>query len=128
MAGLDKVPAPIARAYVSALNVFNAREWNGTAMLAGRALEGLVKMQMPEGKKNLPLSKMLEELAKEIDLSQTLNTLTDGLRKGRNLGAHFDLEKQADEEVGRMMVEFLEYFLEYLYVLPGEVQQLHERL
>ena len=48
MHGLEKVPAEIARAYASALNVLNAGEWNGTAVLVGRALEGLAKDIMPD--------------------------------------------------------------------------------
>ncbi len=128
MAGIDKAPDGVARAYVSAINVYNAREWNGTAVLAGRALEGLLKSLMPEGKENQPLARMLNDLPKEIDLTKTLTTLTDGLRKGRNLGAHFNLEKEADAEVAKMMIEFLEYFLEYLYILPAEVEELHNKL
>jgi len=128
MRGLDNIPEPIARAYISAVNVFNAREWNATAMLVGRALEGLAKHLMPEDKKHLSLAQMLAEMPTTIDLTETLKTLTDGLRKGRNLGAHFDLQKEADEEVARMMIEFIEYFLEYLYILPREVKELHDRL
>jgi hypothetical protein len=128
MAGLDKVPPLIAKAYISAINVYNTKEWNGTAMLTGRTLEGLVKGLMPEGKRERPLAQMLAELPKEIDLTKTLTTLVDGLRKGRNLGAHFDLQRETSEEVARMMVEMLEYFLEYLYILPGQVDELHNRL
>jgi hypothetical protein len=128
MQGLDKVPPNVSRAYVSAINVFNAREWDGTSTLVGRALEGLLKTLLPEDKRDLPLGKMLSELPNSIDLTRTLTTLIDGLRKGRNLGAHFDLEKSADEEIARMMIDFLEYFLEYLFIIPGEVQELHKRL
>ena len=128
MAGLDKVPGAVAKAYVSAINVYNAKEWNGTAVLTGRALEGLVKSLMPDGKKNQVLAQMLKDLPTEIDLSKTLTTLVDGLRKGRNLGAHFDLEREANQDVAEMMIEFLEYFLEYLYILPGQVEELHNQL
>jgi hypothetical protein len=128
MQGLENVPQGVARAYLSAVSVYNAKEWNGTAVLVGRALEGLVKSLMPEEKRGQTLSRMLNELPSTIDLTKTLTTLTDGLRKGRNLGAHFDLEKEANEEVAKMMIDFLEYFLEYLYILPGEVKSLHDRL
>src|SRR5262245_58157424 len=33
MGAIDKVPEPVARAYLSALNVFSIREWDGTALL-----------------------------------------------------------------------------------------------
>ncbi|MBN2475469.1 MAG: DUF4145 domain-containing protein [Pirellulales bacterium] len=128
MRGLDRVPPEIARAYVSALSALNAGVWNGTAALVGRALEGLVKNLMPKDKQKLPLAQMLAELPDTVDLPKTLRTLTDGLRKGRNIGAHFDLDKEADEEMANMMVEFLEYFLEYLYIVPAKVDDLHRRL
>lgn len=127
MAGLSKVPSAVARAYVSAVNVFNTGEWSGTAVLCGRALEALLKDLLPESSSMQTLARQLEQL-RSLDLTRTLNTLTDGIRKGRNLGAHFDLDREPDAEMAQMMVDLLDYFLEYLYILPGRVEELHGRL
>ena len=104
------------------------QEWNATAATCGRALEALVKNVLPQSQAGLALARQLEELPKTLDLAKTLATLTAAIRKGRNLGAHFDLGKEVDAEMAQMMIYLLEYFLEYVYVLPGRVQELHEKL
>ena len=47
------------------------------------------------------------------------------VRKGGNLGAHFDLEKEPNEETATLMIELLEYLIEYLFVLPKRIDKIH---
>jgi len=47
------------------------------------------------------------------------------LRKGGNLGAHFNLEREPDQATARQMLDFVEYLMGYLYVLPGDVESFH---
>ncbi len=125
MAGLDKIPEDIGRAYASTVNVFNAGEWTATAVLCRRVLEGIAKNLLPEDKQKRPLAQQLSELASEIDLSRPLTSLAEAIRKGGNLGAHFDLDREPDEPTASQMVDLLEYLMEYLYVLPADVDSLN---
>jgi len=128
MEGIDKLPADIARAYSAVVRVFNSGEWNAAGVLVGRALEALVSDRIPHDKLRGTLNQSLELLHEHMDFTETIKTLTHGLRKGRNLGAHFHLEKEVSPEMASPMLEFLENILEYVYILPGRVKDLHDRL
>lgn len=126
MAGMDKIPTEIGRAYASTVNVYNAGEWTATAVLCRRVLEGIAKNLLPEEKQKKPLAQQLTDLTTEVDLAKPLTSLADAIRKGGNLGAHFDLEREPDETTASQMVDLLEYLMEYLYVLPADVDSLHK--
>ena len=55
-------------------------------------------------------------------------TIANAIRKGGNLGAHFDLEKEPDEKVAALMLELAEELLEYFFVLPERIEHLHETI
>lgn len=54
--------------------------------------------------------------------------LADAIRKGGNLGAHFDLEKEPSEDISKLMVDMLDYLIEYIYILPNRIQSLHDKI
>jgi hypothetical protein len=55
-------------------------------------------------------------------------TLADAIRKGGNLGAHFDSEKEPNDEIAGLMVDVLDYLIEYLFILPNRIKNLHEKI
>lgn len=127
-ADTEDVPDALARAYISAINVYNAGEWNAAATLVRRALEGVTKTQLPDESTPSNLASQLEALADHLELDKPLIGLAHALRKGGNLGAHFDLEHEADRQTASLMLDLLDYLLEYLYVLPGRVEKLDSRV
>jgi hypothetical protein len=50
------------------------------------------------------------------------------IRKGGNLGAHFDLEREPDEEVFSLMIDLFDYLIEYLFVLPSHIELLNDKI
>jgi hypothetical protein len=62
------------------------------------------------------------------DLSAPLTQLSHAIRQGGNLGAHFDFEKEPDEDMARTIVELLDYLVSYLYVLPRRIEKLETKL
>ena len=126
MSGVDKVPREIGREYASAINVFNAGEWNATAICCRRVLEAVVQNLLPRDSRKGSLSEQLGNLQSNVDPVKPLTSLADALRKGGNLGAHFNLEREPDQATARQMLEFLEYLMRYLYVLPREVESFHD--
>ena len=118
----------IKQEYVSAVNVINAREWTVAAVLCRRLLEGILQGMHSEASGTPNLAKQIRDLANKADLTKPIMTLADAIRKGGNLAAHFNLEKQADEEIATNMLELIEHMLEYLFVIPEQTEALHERV
>lgn len=122
-----EIVEPIQRAYLSAVNVFSSGEWSGTAVLTRKLLEGITKVSVPQHA-SLPLAAQVKKLAEGKDLSAPITTLADAIRKGGNLGAHFDLEASPDQNVARLMLDLVEELMEYFYVLPGRIKTLHDEI
>jgi hypothetical protein len=118
----------IKKAYFSTINVLNAHEWTATSVLCRRVLEGITKSIVPNEDKNKYLATQLKDLSSHIDLEKPILTLADAIRKGGNLGAHFDLEKEPNEEISLLMVEMLDYIIEYIFILPSKIQSLHDKI
>ncbi|NOU19240.1 MAG: DUF4145 domain-containing protein [Bacteroidales bacterium] len=118
----------LKEAYESSINVYNVGEWTATAVLCRRLLEGITMQILPDEKKKLPLGKQLQELPNHIDLQKPLLTLADALRKGGNIGAHFDLEKTPNENIITLMMDLLDYLIEYIYILPSRIDDLHKKI
>ncbi|HTM93408.1 MAG TPA: DUF4145 domain-containing protein, partial [Flavisolibacter sp.] len=124
----DNLNDGLKKAYFSTINVLNAHEWTATSVLCRRVLEGITKSIVPDKDKNKPLATQLKDLSNHIDLEKPILTLADAIRKGGNLGAHFDLEKEPSEEVSKLMVDMLDYLIEYIFILPNRIQSLHDKI
>jgi hypothetical protein len=110
---------------MAALNVFNAAVWTATAGSCRRVLEGIVKNLLPEDSQKGPLYEQLNKLKLNIDLNKPLMSLAEALREGGNLGAHFEESREPDQPTASQMLDYLEYLMEYFYVLPAEVESFH---
>jgi len=115
----------LKNAYESAIKVYNVGEWNATAVMVRRLLEGITQDLLPDVK-NKPLAKRLQDLPDYVDLKKPILTLADALRKGGNLGAHFNLEHTPDHKIATQMMDLLDYLIEYLYILPKRIDDLHD--
>lgn len=125
---LKEIPLPLKKALISTIECYNAGIYSAAAVSGRRTLEGIFKYLLPEGKRNMPLHRLIEEATAAKDLSGPLKTLSHAIRTGGNLGAHFDEEHEPDERVARQMVELLNYLVSYLYVLPAQIGQLESDL
>jgi Domain of unknown function (DUF4145) len=123
-----KLQQGLKQAYESAINVFNAREWTATSVLCRRVLEGISKSILPAEKRQKPLARQIEDLAETLDLNKPIVTLGDAIRKGGNLGAHFDLEKEPNAEICELMLDLLDYLIEYAFILPERINSLHDKI
>lgn len=123
-----KLAEPLKRAYASAVNVVNVQEWSAAAVMCRRLIEGITKTALPATLSNETLAKQLEALPQHLDLARPLIELAHAVRKGGNLGAHFDLEREPNEQVATLMLELCEDLLEYLFALPGRIDELNVKL
>ena len=109
-------------------DALNSSNFAATTVCARRTLEGIFKYLVPEKEQKKPLAQLIEHVKSNNDLAAPLQSLSHAIRDGGNLGAHFDMEKEPDAVIARQMVEFLEYLISYLYVLPKEINALESSL
>jgi hypothetical protein len=120
----DLIPPGIREAYVEAIGVYNASVWSATATLCGRTLEGIVihlaslGSDPVAGREDMTLNQLLRALETKGSLTGPLVALSDCLRHGRNLGAHFDTSVPVDGNLATAMLDLLDYLLEYIFTLP----------
>jgi len=125
----DKMAEPaLGRAYQAAFSAFNAGLWDACATSCRKTLEGLVHTLLPEEDRKGRLFDQLKRLSEKVDLAEPLVVLADTLRKGGNLGAHFDLEREPDQHVAELMLDLLDYFMEYIYVLKEKSHGLQKKI
>jgi C4-type Zn-finger protein len=129
--GAEMMPTAVRRAYQSTINVYNAGEWDATATQTRVTLEGVVHHLLQEKeRKGLVLADQIAKLAetKTTELAQPLITLSNTLREGGNIGAHFDLTRMTDQPTAEAMLDLLDYLIEYLYALPRMIDALAQRI
>ena len=127
---VENMPPALAHVYKATCQAYNAGLWAPCAVSCRRTLEGLVKLLITDAevKPASTLADQLKQLPGEVNLAEPLLMLAENVRKGGNLGAHFDLEKEPDQGVAEAMVDLLEYFLEYVYALEQRAIALEDRI
>ncbi len=118
----------VQRAYTSAVNMYNAREWTGTLVIVRRTLEDIAQRFVTPEVQKLHFSKQVEALRKSKDFSEPVATLADGLRRSGPLKPFFELEQQPDREIATLALDLLTYLIEYMFAVPARVAGLQERI
>lgn len=128
--GAGSMPTAVRQAYQDTIDVFNAGVWSGTATLTRRTLEGIVHELLPEGERRGTLAQQLRALAssESVDLAQPLITLSNALKQGGNIGAHFDLTRTTDRATAEAMLDLIDYLIEYIYTLPEMIEELNRKV
>lgn len=122
--GVEYIPDGVRRSYFNTLSSYRSANWVATAVMVRRTLEALVKNVLGDKAKKFILAKHLEEIPKHVDLGRKILEPAHILRQGGNLGAHFDEEREPTEDLVQSMFAFLEYLLEFVYVLPHKSEDL----
>lgn len=117
----------VKKAYVSAIDVYNAGVWPATLGECRRTLEGISKKLVTDDNIS-KLHKRIEMLPQRHDLQKPILDLAFLVKEGGNLGAHFDNEKDPDQELATMMLDLLEYLIEYLFVLPARIDSIRTKV
>lgn len=125
---VDEFDERLQRAYRSAIKAYNHRDWGGAVVHGRRVLEGISLKLLPDEHSGSGLFEQLEKLPNEVDLGEPIIGVAHAIRKGGNLGAHFDQELETDEETARLVLDLLDELLEYLLVTPGHIEDLIERV
>lgn len=115
--------------YRSAVDTYNTNQWAACAVLCRRTLEGIVQRKFPDiAKRNDSLAAQLNELSATTTLLTPIRNVTEALRKGGNAGAHFDIELNPDHEVASLMLDLLDFVVEYIFTLEEKSRSLKRRV
>jgi hypothetical protein len=125
---LQALSAPLARSYESALKLYNRAEWGATALTVRHLLDGLASRMLGEDKRELPLTRKLEELPQDVDLARPLQDIAQLLAPGGTFGRQFDDEANIDKLTAELLLELAEQLLTYRVVLPGTMSDLKSRI
>jgi hypothetical protein len=118
------VPEALYRSYTSTVEAYNSGNYVATAVCCRRTLEGLFQGLLPESGRGQSLARAIGAVADSVDLAEPIRNLANVLRQGGNLGAHFDAEKEPDEQMALQMLRLLENLIDFLHVLPHEISSL----
>lgn len=127
-ADAEQFAGRVQSAYEQAVSAFNAQQWAAAAVMCGRALEAVVKTSAPEGKRQGTLGHLLKSFPENMNANGTIAALTDAIRRGRNIAAHFDEHLDVDEHLAGLLLDLLDSVVEYVYVLPTRIAALDESL
>lgn len=126
VAGVDHLrtlSAPLGRTYESAVKLFNHAEWGASAITMRHFLDGLAKRLLAVDKRELPLTRQLDALVKDVDLAKPLQNIAQLLAPNGAIGHRFEDEATIDREVAAQLIELTEGLVSYLVVLPAMLAQ-----
>lgn len=128
--GMDKVAIfgeRHLRIYESALEAYNNGQWLVFPMAARLFLEALLKALLPSEEHD-SLHKMLTVLPKHVKLDKPILDLGHSIRKGGNIAAHFDPDREIDQTSAEMIMELFDDLIKYLLLIPQRIEELQEQL
>jgi hypothetical protein len=74
------------------------------------------------------LYQLIEDMKSSPELAAPIFKLSHAVREGGNLGAHFDLDREPDEETARHIVELVVYLMGFFFLLPEKISELEKRV
>jgi hypothetical protein len=94
------------------------------AVMIGRTLEAVCREQNVQGRN---LQEQLNNLLDPNQIGEKFSRMGHGLRRLRNLGAHFDPEQAPKPHDVPVMLDFVEAILEIVYDAPAKIAALESR-
>lgn len=125
----DTTPREFIVDYVEIIGLYNGGYHNAASVQCRRLLEGILARLMPPtstGKDNL--YQRIKEIPKHIDTEKPFLDIANALREIGNLGAHYDPNGAPDRDSVEMTINLLEYFMEFIYILPEKIAITKEQI
>jgi hypothetical protein len=121
---IKNLPHPLKEEYESLIRIFNMQEWISASVMCRRLLEGILQQLIPETEYKKPLHKQILIIDNYTDLKKPIKDIADVLRIAGNKGAHFNPEDKPNREILELMLDLIDYLIEYFYVLPDKTNSL----
>lgn len=118
-----KLPEKIGNDYLEALTDHSNGCWLSAVIMCRRIIQ---QTCLDKGVQEKTLFKQIEVL--EID--ENLKKLAHKLRYWGNTGAHPDilLDQEIQEPDAKVAIDFTEKFLQYVYIIPREIEEIEGRV
>jgi len=126
--GYDIIPVGIRRAYLEALDVYNAGVWGVLSTCGKRALETILSDLLPAGKQTGSFADQVMQLSASMTQTKPLLAVANMLRQDGPLGTCLEYKTAPDQATALALVEVVEILLQYGYTLPNFVEKLQGRL
>jgi hypothetical protein len=110
------------------LEAVQPREWGPAALTVRHLLEGLSARLLSADKRELPLTRQLEALPRDLDLTKPLQDIAHLMASDGAFGRHFDDEAAIDRATAEHLLDLTEQLIQYLVVLPAELAELKGRI
>lgn len=123
----NNLGASVLKAIDDAEQSYRSGLYSPALTCAGRALEGIL-IELSGGKSGRKLYDLIEDLCGSEQALEPLKKLAHAVRKGRNVGAHFDVSIEADERSARLMIELLRDLVSYFCRIPEKIAELETLL
>jgi hypothetical protein len=129
----DLLPPDLVGTYHDAIESYHSGIWRGAIGQARVVLEGVVKTLLSdiEGSPVDPrvsLAQLFDRLADKKDLATPIKDVSQVMRAGGNIASHFEAGREISTEMATEMLDLLDAFLDYLLLLPEQVERLRKRL
>ncbi|MBM7586574.1 hypothetical protein JOC86_003126 [Bacillus pakistanensis] len=124
----EKIPKDLIRAFHSALNVYESKDYSATAVMSKRVLESVAKSFIGEESFNQSLTQQFEELPKYVDFSKPMVSLSHLLNGNGEFNKILDLEHEMDDETAELVIDMLEALIEYLFILPQRIENAQKKI
>lgn len=113
-------PSQPAKYYLQALASLDFKSWDGAVLLSRTAIQSIMKlMNAPAGN----LKSQIDSLVTSGSLVQSIAKWAHRIRVLGNEAAHADDESEITESDARQITSLVEYLLQYLYVLPAQIEE-----
>ncbi len=116
---IGKLPEEIKSNYLESLDDYSNGCYVSSVIMCRRVIQ---KSCIDEGAKK----KVLFDQIEELNIDKNLKKLAHKLRFWGNKGAHPDilLDEKITEADAKIAIDFTEKFLQYLYIIPKEIEEI----
>jgi len=113
------IPVPVRENMIEALCCYNHDLFKAATIMCRRTLEASARDKGIERKN---LEQIIEELFQNRIINSRMKEVAHEIRAFGNLGAHGEIE--ITEDMANEVIKFMEYYLEYVYVLENRLNQI----
>jgi hypothetical protein len=124
----DGTPRHFIDDYTQVIALYNGGFYGPASVNCRRLLEGIMGDLVQEEGKNGLLYERIAMLPQLINTSQPFTDIANALRLVGNFGAHYGQNQTPDKDDAEITIELLEYFMEFIYILPEKIAGINERI
>ncbi len=118
----ESIPQEVADDYIEAIKCFDSKADKASVIMCGRALQSSV---IERGATNKRLMDQIDDLYANAIITRSIRDWAHEIRLSRNIGAHPDKDglKDVTSKDAKEIIEFMEEYLNYVYIMPDRVQK-----